>query len=150
MRGKVKHSLPPMLDKGRGAVLGSGAMAGKATCCVHGMALDTTCDECWVVFRSQVGPDEHTGWCSACQREHPRDSQEWMEELDRLALLGSDPRPSLAARAESPAQLRKWREDRVAELLDNEPESTLALLYKALYARGLRIGSIRHHKPQQV
>jgi hypothetical protein len=39
--------------------------------------------------------------------------------------------------------LRQEREDRAREIIETEAESTLAILYQALYAMGLRIGTIQ-------
>lgn len=50
--------------------------------------------------------------------------------------------PDPPAHAQTLDELRLERGNRVQELLDSEAPSTLALLYKALYARGMRVGGV--------
>jgi len=100
--------------------------------CVHGVAYSApVCEECqtWVT-KSMPVRYHGEGWCSVCQREHPQPPP------------ASGPLPDPTMRAQDKTAWKKLMEDRAQELLDHESESILAILYKALYARGFRITTI--------
>ena len=59
-------------------------------------------------------------------------------------ILAMGPPPDPVTKAASLGDVLKEREDRAQELLDTTPESTLLIMYKLLYARGVRISSIDH------
>ena len=61
-----------------------------------------------------------------------------------LPFLAMGPPPDPVTKAAPLGDVLKEREDRAQELLDTTPESTLLIMYKLLYARGVRISSIDH------
>ena len=67
--------------------------------------------------------------------------REWVAANPILAM---GPPPDPTTKAASLGDVLKEREDRAQELLDTTPESTLLIMYKLLYARGVRISSIDH------
>lgn len=71
--------------------------------------------------------------------EHGTDVR-WPRLCLYCTAYGSLPDPP--AHAQTLDELRLERGNRVQELLDSEASSTLALLYKALYARGMRVGGV--------
>lgn len=58
------------------------------------------------------------------------------------AVVAMGPLPDPTVKMDT-TNLRQEREDRARELMDTEAESTLAILYQALYARGMRIGTVQ-------
>lgn len=69
-------------------------------------------------------------------------------KLGGLATMGPPPDPT--TKAASPSDVLREREDRAQELLDSTPESTLLIMYKLLYARGVRITTIDHDIKQAI